>query len=339
MFIVRKLFFLIIGVVWLTSAAISPVVAFAADTIPFTPQVSIPGTSFVANQTVNIGPTTLAEYIKALYTFGVQAGAIVAVIVIMFGGINWVMAGGSPSQVTSAKSYIAGALGGLTLLLLSWVLLQTINPALTQLKSLNPEAVAFKGLPSGTIQTCCSCHKASGLYDCHPQTYNDASQGGTCYCTGAGGASQSVANEADCKAIDQSCIYQETGLASSAEATNACRSGRGLGPEWTCDIDSRSCDSINECLTMAQQKQSGPCTLDSACDIANGYSCNHTYDCSNSRFGVIWNFTGGVAPTGCCMRKGAPTDLCVTNSDCQSNNCSRFNSTGASSVGQRGQCQ
>ena len=76
----------------------------------------------------------LPLYIKKFYNFAVGVIAIVAVIMIMIGGLQWIFAAGNPTTITSAKSNISSAVSGLVLVLCSYVILYTINPNLVNLK-------------------------------------------------------------------------------------------------------------------------------------------------------------------------------------------------------------
>ncbi len=78
----------------------------------------------------------IAEYIGALYKFGVGAAAVLSVIVIMVGGFIWLTAGGNQERVTAAKGYITGALIGLVVALGSYSVLKVVNPSLVYLKPL-----------------------------------------------------------------------------------------------------------------------------------------------------------------------------------------------------------
>jgi 3D (Asp-Asp-Asp) domain-containing protein len=82
----------------------------------------------------------IANYIGGVYKFGVSALALLSVIVIAWGGIVWLTAGGSATQVSKAKDWILGGITGLILGLTSYVLLVTINPDFVNLK---PIEVAF----------------------------------------------------------------------------------------------------------------------------------------------------------------------------------------------------
>jgi len=77
----------------------------------------------------------IGQYIFAIYNIAIGLAAILAVIMIMAGGVLWLLAGGSPERVNNAKSYISSALLGLFLALSSFIILQTINPRLIELEN------------------------------------------------------------------------------------------------------------------------------------------------------------------------------------------------------------
>jgi len=76
----------------------------------------------------------LTDYIPKIYAYLVSIVSIIAVVMIMVGGLRYLTAGGNPSAISSAKETITGAIIGLFLTFGSYIILQTINPALVQLK-------------------------------------------------------------------------------------------------------------------------------------------------------------------------------------------------------------
>ncbi len=90
---------------------------------------------------VPIGSTTtvygLADYIGTVYAFGVGIVGVLATVMIMFGGWQWIFAGGNEKIIGSAKEYITSAIIGLVLALGSYLILFTINPQLVELTDLN----------------------------------------------------------------------------------------------------------------------------------------------------------------------------------------------------------
>ncbi|MDO8505402.1 MAG: pilin [bacterium] len=89
------------------------------------------------NLQVSIGGykvTGIEQYIRRLYVYFVSIAGIVAGIMIVWAGVKWLTSAGAPERITDAKKKIGNAVIGLVLILGSYVILQTINPALVSLK-------------------------------------------------------------------------------------------------------------------------------------------------------------------------------------------------------------
>jgi len=80
-----------------------------------------------------IGGNLLPRYIKILYQFSIGVIAILAVIMIMIGGLGWIFAAGNPGKIGKAKEQISSAIAGLILALCSYLILVLINPNLVNL--------------------------------------------------------------------------------------------------------------------------------------------------------------------------------------------------------------
>ena len=133
-------FFLIISLFFF----FSPLFVFAQkeeqkEAVTFTPQVTIPGSKFLAgaSTTVSGSLSTIGEYIKSIYNYLILLVGLVAVIASMIGGIIWLTAAGNTTRISTAKSWIGGSLTGLVLALSSYLILQTINPKLTDFRDQN----------------------------------------------------------------------------------------------------------------------------------------------------------------------------------------------------------
>lgn len=72
----------------------------------------------------------IAQYIVAVYKYGISIAFIVSIVVVMIAGFRWMTAGGNTSIIGQAKNMIATTLVGMILLLGSYVLLSTVNPEL-----------------------------------------------------------------------------------------------------------------------------------------------------------------------------------------------------------------
>lgn len=83
---------------------------------------------------VPIGETVqvagIAQYIQIFYRFAVVAVAIIAAVMIMYAGVTWLSAAGSSAKIGEAKERIWAALAGLIIAMLSFAILQTLNPSL-----------------------------------------------------------------------------------------------------------------------------------------------------------------------------------------------------------------
>ena len=121
------------------------------------PQIKIPGLSFSAISDVAKAYTEsdgnsylyipfLGEYLAAVYRYSVAAMSVVAVIVIILSGVQW-MIPGNADNIGKAKKRIIGALTGLLLAVGSYVILYTINPELGKFKNL--KVLYIKGEPTG----------------------------------------------------------------------------------------------------------------------------------------------------------------------------------------------
>lgn len=72
--------------------------------------------------------TSSSQYFNAIYRFALGIVGIIAVVLIMFGGLRWMAAAGNESIITEAKEIVTSAVIGLVIALLSYVILAFINP-------------------------------------------------------------------------------------------------------------------------------------------------------------------------------------------------------------------
>ncbi len=124
--------------------------ASQAATASFQPQVGI-GTDFQTGKSYSPDGNTriIGEYIRAIYKYAIGIVGILAAVVLMIGGILWIVAGGNATTIGEAKAWIGASLTGLVLALMSYLILATVNPALVDLKTVNLKKV------SETINGCC----------------------------------------------------------------------------------------------------------------------------------------------------------------------------------------
>ncbi len=129
-----------------TAAAVSNAASEAVDTLnnissdrssqpfhPITPNpaVPIPGVTFTPATEDNnqVVIPYLAQYISGIYRLSVGLGAILAAIMIVYGGFRYLLSA-SLSDVKDGKTIITDAVIGLIVLLTSYLILKTINPVL-----------------------------------------------------------------------------------------------------------------------------------------------------------------------------------------------------------------
>ncbi len=85
--------------------------------------------------------SNLPLYIRRIYSFSIGVIAIIAVLMIMIGGLRWIFAAGNTAAIGAARQQIGAAVAGLILALSSYVILNTINPSLTKLQMTMPGKV------------------------------------------------------------------------------------------------------------------------------------------------------------------------------------------------------
>lgn len=117
----KKLFFsLIIFILILTPVAISA---------SYSLQVDYPA---ISGFDPGMG---LVEYIRYIYLFALGTVGLAAFGVMVYGGILYMMSGANPSLQGEAKKWFQGAISGLVLTLASYLILNTINPALVRIQA------------------------------------------------------------------------------------------------------------------------------------------------------------------------------------------------------------
>jgi len=84
------------------------------------------------------------EYLRALYNLFIGVVGILAVIMIMAGGFQWLLAAGNTQRISGAKTTIISAIMGLVLALMSYTMLSLINPKLTILQLRGIKKVTLK---------------------------------------------------------------------------------------------------------------------------------------------------------------------------------------------------
>lgn len=73
----------------------------------------------------------LNQVVAWFYYFVVGISGLAAFVMLVVGGFRWLTSAGNPTTTSDAKDQITKALLGLLLILMSWIILQVINPDLT----------------------------------------------------------------------------------------------------------------------------------------------------------------------------------------------------------------
>lgn len=100
------------------------------------PTVNFSGVDFSKDGT-NAAIPYIAEYITGLYAYLVSIAGVVAVVMMIIGGFQYLTAGGDAGRMKAAKERITNAVAGILLTLGAYTLLNTISPQLVQLKPLS----------------------------------------------------------------------------------------------------------------------------------------------------------------------------------------------------------
>lgn len=100
---------------------------------------------------------SLPEYIQALYTWGVGAAALLAVLMLVVGGFQYVLSAGNFGSTEAAKNRMTSAVYGVVILLGASLILSLVNKDLTDISLASPRelpaqvALADAGLEQGKI--------------------------------------------------------------------------------------------------------------------------------------------------------------------------------------------
>lgn len=102
--------------------------------------------SAAAPTTTTVG---LPNYVKYIYYFAIMISGIIALVVLVIGGLQYVGSIGSPDKLNDAKERMFSALIGLFILICSGLILRTINPTLVVFKNPNELYSILPGMSPG----------------------------------------------------------------------------------------------------------------------------------------------------------------------------------------------
>lgn len=101
---------------------------YAGDNIKTTLNVNIPTPTGDVTQVIN-----LSDYLGIIYTYLIGISVTITIVLMMVGGIQYVM-GASSGDVKGGKKRIKDAVEGLILLMFAYIILYTVNPQLLKLQ-------------------------------------------------------------------------------------------------------------------------------------------------------------------------------------------------------------
>jgi len=91
-------------------------------------------------------PSTLTEMIEYFYRWAIVLGGLAAFVVLLYAGFQYLTSAGDPGKTKDARDRITSAIGGLALLLASFILLNIVNPELTGLSALSRDKLKGRGI-------------------------------------------------------------------------------------------------------------------------------------------------------------------------------------------------
>lgn len=196
----------------------------------------------------------LTEYIAVLYQFIIAAVAILSAVMLMFNGMRWATAGGSSEMLGVAKGGVVNAIIGLLIALTSFLLLNVINPQLTNLSAICPTGISVTPIgPAGSVFQECNGDTA----DCtrHPDCQNTS-----------------------CKCVDVTADQPNSNVVSSSPEYKCVPNTDNVAQGEDCFSDD-NCRPPLKCLN-ATRDHAGTCqqstrgeTCESDTDCSTGLSC------------------------------------------------------------------
>lgn len=123
---------------------------------------------------------SVGEFLTKNYTYALSIAGILAAVMIIVAGFQWVTSGGNSEAITSAKKRIGGSVIGLFIAYMSYFILTTINPALVNLRLPQAWLIRNNNLavetsdwcdPTGGSQTRTNCEKEGKI--CVPINWVD----------------------------------------------------------------------------------------------------------------------------------------------------------------------
>lgn len=81
--------------------------------------------------------TWIADYLGAVFKYLLAIGSVVAVLMIMWGGVGYILSGANIQLIQSNKDKIVAGLTGMLLMMGTYLIVSYVNPELTKMKAIN----------------------------------------------------------------------------------------------------------------------------------------------------------------------------------------------------------
>lgn len=272
----------------------------------------------------------LGEYIAAIYNYGLGIAGVLAGIMVTIGGVKWLMAAGNKSSIDSAKKTIFGGIMGMILLFSSYIILNTVNPQLVNLKIPNIRNIARSDLeiPLGAA----NCTPGTLACTCRgndPETPNTCNAGLKCvatrfvFVTDDVALSQEIWTNAGAAAVGAAVVTRNpyatiigftagsviTAVSGVGQTLYKCTDGRDGTP---CDNDS-DCEN-GHCQEYYHLCYRTPVEIGGMCNPSiTGEECKAPGICTPFPAGIAGTFEG--IPSFCRGQAGRG-ERCRSNDDC-----------------------
>lgn len=104
-----------------------------------------------------------AAWFNSIYKWGVMIVGVLAVAAIVFAGITYLTSFGNPDAINTAKAVIGGAIAGLVLIGISYILLSMLDPRLVRFSTQVVPPINTSGIGNtGIGQDCRTTSQCSG---------------------------------------------------------------------------------------------------------------------------------------------------------------------------------
>lgn len=246
--------------------------------------------------------TGLADYIATAYAFMVGIVGVVATVMIMFNGLKWAGAAGNAEKVGEAKQGLISALVGLAIALISYTILNTLNPGLVDL---GHECFGEPSTPTyaGSWPSCETSADCTNKEECQ--------FGGGCTC-------DTVGSEKFCRPIGEGTIPEGKKCKNESNCVEGlvCYGGQNSPdvsiPGACIDLnEGEVCTSDANCggnFTCTSTPQGKKCL--SVDNRSNGMYCENKTQCASNACNT------DLDPPQCVVGDGSGTDTCDDNDHC-----------------------